>query len=138
MVRMKYALIPALLMVISLPALAQPQLPDSMGKAGETTPNPICSKLTNRSTVSIQGTLATMTRTLPNGDLQQFSDNFKLLPNEQRDICAAGPFYEGRRIELTIRTLFPLFSCKTQLGKEIFLDMEEDADGIKHYSATCY
>jgi hypothetical protein len=104
---------------------------------GEVTRQPICSKLTNRSTVTIQGTIALAPQTLTNGESHQFSNNFKLSPGERQDVCASGPFYEGRRIELTIRTLFPLFSCKTALGQEIFLDMKQRDDGIKEYSATC-
>lgn len=123
---------------LALPVAAQPQFPSSLGKAGEITRQPICSKITNRSSVSIQGTISLMPQTLANGDLHQFSDNFKLAPKEQREVCASGPFYEGRRLELTIRTLIPLFSCKTSLGKEIFLDMGEGEDGVKRYSATCY
>jgi hypothetical protein len=131
---MRYFLI-LIALLFSAPAFAQNAVP---GQHGEITKQPICSKLTNRSTVNIQGSISLATQILPNGDPQQFSDNFKLAPKEQREVCASGPFYEGRRIELTIRTLIPLFSCKTALGKEIFLDMGEDADGTKRYSATCY
>lgn len=106
------------------------------GEQGEITKAPICSKIINRSSVNIQGTIALAPQTLPDGSPQQFSDNFKISPGEFREVCASGPFYEGRRIDLTIRTLIPLFNCKTMLGQEIFLDMEEK-DGIKRYSATC-
>lgn len=104
---------------------------------GEVTRQPICSKLTNRSTVTIQGTITLAAQKLANGETHQFSENFKLSPNETQDVCASGPFYAGRRIDLTIRTLIPLFSCKTALGQEIFLDMKEVDGGLKQYSATC-
>lgn len=76
-------------------------------------------------------------QTLKDGSLQQFSDTFKLKPKESTQICASGPFYEGRRIDLTIRTLIPLFNCKAALGEEIFLDMKQNDDMTKTYSATC-
>ena len=134
---MKFAFALALLYLAAYsPAFAASAI--GAGQEGEITKQPICSKVTNRSTVNIQGTIALAPQTLPDGTPQQFSDNFKLAPNEQKDVCASGPFYEGRRIELTIRTLIPLFSCKTALGREIFLDMGEGDDGTKRYSATCY
>lgn len=130
---MKTFLILLVALVTATPAMAQ----IGAGEQGEITKTPICSKLTNRSTVSIQGTIALAPQTLPSGEPQQFSDNFKLAPGESREICASGPFYEGRRIDLSIRTLIPLFNCKAALGEEIFLDMEEQPDTTKKYSATC-
>lgn len=138
---MKQILLIAATFFLTIPALAQSpsarftagaQMPD-----GEVTRQPICSKLTNRSSVTIQGTITLAPQRLENGDVHQFSDNFKLSPGQRQDLCASGPFYEGRRIDLTIRTLFPLFSCKAALGQEIFLDMEEGPGGTKKYSATC-
>lgn len=133
-----FLLTTALLFGLSSSALAQPQLSNDMGRDGEVVHQPICSKLVNRSGVTIQGTVMTQKQVLKNGQEQQFSDNFKLSPNQFREICSSGPFFQGRKIDLTIRTLIPLFNCKTQLGRTIYLDMEEDSEGIKRYSATCY
>lgn len=132
---MKQILLLAFLLVVTMPAFAQAPARKAMPE-GEVTAQPICSNLTNRSTVTIQGTITLAPQVLKNGETHQFSDNFKLSPNQTREVCASGPFYEGRRIDLTIRTLFPLFSCKTALGQEIFLDMKQEA-ATKKYSATC-
>lgn len=136
---MRHLLLFPALLFLSLPvSAASPLPPVGGGKDGEVTRQPICANLINRSVVNIQGSIALMPQVLPDGTPQQYSDIFKLSPNEKKEICASGPFYEGRRIELTIRTLIPLFSCKTSLQRDIYLDMTEDYDGVKKYSATCH
>ncbi len=122
-----------------MPALAQP-LPSSNtgGKRGEITAKPICSKLTNRSDQTIMGTLSTAPQRIESGDMVRHQDNFKLIAGASKEFCASGPFYEGQRLELTLRTLIPLFSCKTKINREILLYAEEDLDGVKRLSADCY
>lgn len=125
-------------LALASPAFAaSPIKPIEFGKEGEISRQPDCANLINRSSVTMNGTIALMPQTLPDGKIQQYMDNFKLAPNESREICASGPFYAGRRLELTIRSLIPLFSCKTSLAGDIHLDMSEDYEGVKQYSATC-
>lgn len=126
------------LLVAAMPAAAQLPLPAVAAKAGEIITRPVCGQLVNRSSVNILGSVATMPQNLPDGTPVRHKTNFKLAPSERKEICSTGPFYEGRKLELTIRTLVPLFSCYTQIGGEVFLDMREDRDGVKRYSATCY
>jgi len=123
----------AVLFGIATPASAQTPL---LGRDGEITPYPICSHLINRSTVTMYGSLETMPQDIDGKSVHQDS-NFKLAPGEKREFCASGPFYAGQKLELTIRTLIPMFSCKTGIAKDIYLDMQEDDDGTKTYSATC-
>lgn len=129
------------LSILLLALLAAPssfaQINNLPQKEGEVLSKPICSALKNRSDVSIQGTLATAPQTLKNGDISRHRDNFRLMPGERKEFCVSGPFFEGRRIELTIRTLIPLFDCKTKITKEILLDSIIQDDGSRKYSATC-
>lgn len=83
------------------------------------------------------GTLATAPQKLPSGDTAKHRDNFKLPAGERKQFCAAGPFYQGQRLELILRTVIPLFSCKTKIDREIFLDAKQE-NGYKKLSATCY
>lgn len=98
---------------------------------------PICSWLTNRSQQAIIGTLATAGQRLESGDIAKHRDNFRLEAGARKQFCAAGPFYEGQRLELILRTIIPLFSCKTKIDREIFLDAKPDENGIIKLSATC-
>lgn len=125
-----------LCLLFAIPAHAQGA--PSRQPAGEITSSPICGKLKNRSDQTIMGTMATKQQKLPSGDLVAHQENFKLAAGEEREFCAAGPFFEGRRLELTLRTLIPLFSCYTKIDREIFLDAKPDDTGFKKLSATCY
>lgn len=117
---------------------AQAQTAPSRQPAGEVTSVPVCGKIKNRSDQTIMGTMATKSQMIASGDVVAHQENFKLAAGEEREFCAAGPFFEGRRLELTLRTLIPLFSCYTKIDREIFLDAKPDGTGFKKLSATCY
>jgi hypothetical protein len=120
---------------LAVPAHAQ--VP-SREPAGEITARPMCGKLVNRSEQTIMGTIATKSQRLSSGDMVAHQENFKLLSGEERELCTTGPFFEGRRLELTLRTLIPLFSCYTKIDRTIYLDAKPDETGFKKLSATCY
>ena len=122
-------------LMIATPAFAQAP---SREPAGEITSQPICGTLKNRSDQTIMGTMATKSQKIASGDMVAHQENFKLLAGQEREFCAAGPFFEGRRLELTLRTLIPLFSCYTKIDREIFLDAKPGPGGFKKLSATCY
>jgi hypothetical protein len=136
---MPRALFPLLCLLLPVfwPSHAFAQINLQEGKEGEVLSAPICGKLINRSDQTIMGTLMTAAQLAPSGDMVKHRDNFTLEAGKEREFCAAGPFYEGRRVELTLRTVIPLFSCKTKLDAPIYLDAKEDENGIKKLSATC-
>ena len=84
------------------------------------------------------GTIATASQKLPSGDIAKHRENFKLEAGDRRQFCTTGPFFEGQRVEIIIRTLIPLFSCKTKIDREIFLDARRDEFDMVKLSATCY
>lgn len=102
----------------------------------EVTSSPLCTFLINRSDQTIMGTIMTMPQTLDSGDSVRHRENFKLVAGARQQFCTTGPFFEGRRVELIIRTLIPLFDCKTKLDRDIYLDAKQE-DGFKKLSATC-
>jgi len=135
---MKHAALALLLIFAAVPALAQPAPPTvGEGKEGEIIQTPICTYMTNRSEQTIIGTIGLAAQTLPDGQVAALSENFKLKAGEKRQVCAAGPFFEGRRIKIVLRTIMPLFECKTKMNHEIFLDADPQAEGFKKLSATC-
>lgn len=120
-------------------AFAQPAPPSvNEGIEGEIIGEPICTFLVNRSDQVIMGTVLTAPQTLESGDNVRHRQNFKLAAGAKQQICAAGPFYAGRRLEVVIRTLIPLFTCRTTLSQEIYLDATPVGGGMKKLSATCY
>ena len=134
---MKPYLLTVLIVIFVSPAFAQIKLPVGTGKEGEILKQPICNWLTNRSDQTIMGFIATASQKVASGDEVKHRENFRLDAGERKQFCAAGPFYEGQRLELTIRTLIPLFSCKTKIDREIFLDAKPEP-GFTKLSATCY
>lgn len=104
---------------------------------GEIIRQPICSALINRSDQTIIGTLSTASQKVESGDVVKHRSNFRLAAGEKMEFCSSGPFYEGRRLEVVIRTLIPLFDCKTKIDQPVYLDATEGAAGFRKLSATC-
>ncbi len=58
---------------------------------------------------------------------------------DRSEFCSSGPFYPGRQLELTLRTLIPTFSCKTNIEMgEIIIQGQLKEDGTTKTWATCY
>lgn len=100
--------------------------------------SPLCSTIENDNEYSVYGTIASKYYTLPNGEQTRHYENFKLGPSTQLEFCSTGPFYEGYRVQLSLRTLIPVFECHTQLGKPIKIIMEKNDEGDTVTYATCY
>ncbi len=127
-----------LFILFLLPFSALAQSSPSSQRMGEITTKPLCGVLVNRSDQTIMGTISTAGQTVSSGDVVRHQDNFKLKSGDRKDFCANGPFFEGKRLEITLRTIVPLFTCKTQIDKEIYMDAKLDENGINRLSATCY
>ena len=120
--------------------------------AGEIVSDPICFMLINRANHKINGTFRTDLYTREDGKQARHSSNFRFdatgskdeqgYPSDRAEFCSYGPFYEGRKLELTIKTLFPVFSCKTNVESgPITLSSEPIEDnpmGGYRYFATCF
>lgn len=108
------------------------------GREGEILSQPVCGVLVNKSEQTIMGTVSTAPQMI-GGDIIRHRDNFRLEAGERKEICARGPFYEGRRLEIVLRTIIPLFDCKTRLDRgEIALDVTVKDSGFRTLTATCH
>lgn len=125
-----------LIALLFIPSPVFSQMPQSIQRAGEVTTAPICGFLINRSNQTMMGTLMTMPQTVSSGDTVRHRENFRLEAGARKQFCTTGPFFEGQRIELVLRTLMPLFSCKTRIDRDIYLDTKEE-NGFKKLFATC-
>jgi hypothetical protein len=112
--------------------------PSSAQDRGEITTKPICGTIVNKAGQSVMLTIDTKAQRIESGDMVRHSENFKLLDEEEREICARGPFYEGQRLELTIRSLVPLFTCQTKIDKPVIIQSTLLPSGAKKLSATCH
>ncbi|MEM6780862.1 MAG: hypothetical protein AAF569_03265 [Pseudomonadota bacterium] len=106
---------------------------------------PICTQIVNEADYTVRGSIATArsTYTDPNdstrdGTQARHSANFMLKPGERWDVCSSGPFYEGQRLELTLRTLIPVFECQTALIAPIVIRSHRDENGTLKTWAECF
>ncbi len=118
--------------------------------AQEITPQPICFTIRNEAPYKIYGQMATDYYTAPDGTKARHTGTFRLekagTRHKEKDhfidrseFCSSGPFYDGRQLELTLRTLIPIFTCKTnvEVGEIVINGMQRD-DGTTKTWATCY
>lgn len=104
--------------------------------AGEVAPFKECANLRNATNQEVMGVI----RTAPykfQGSVDRHEGNFRLMPDENVVVCSTGPFYEGYKVDFTIRTIMPLFSCKTRLSGDIVIRKKENEDGIELLYADC-
>ena len=132
-----------LLFALSFSSVAMAQEPDIVS-------DPICFVVRNSADFKMYGNLGTDYFTRPDGIKARHRSNFQLsaagsyddegYPSDRAEFCSYGPFYPERKLELTIRTLFPVFSCKTRLDQgEIVLRATRKADDSGYdYFADCY
>ncbi len=131
-------LIIPLLLLFSAPAFAQ-----------NITASPICFTVKNEAPYTVYGEIATDVIENEDGQEIKHTGSFRLQKAgtthkeghflDRSEFCSQGPFFPGRQLELTIRTLIPVFSCKTnvELGEIIIKGTIKD-DGTTKTWAICY
>lgn len=124
--------------------------PTSNAQTPDIVTDPICFQIRNSQDFSMLGSIVTDYYTRPDGVKARHRSNFRLgaagslddegYPNDRAEFCSYGPFFPGRKLELTLRTLFPVFSCQTRLDMgEIVLKAKRNADDSGYeYWAECY
>lgn len=110
---------------------------------------PICFVIKNEAPYMVYGDISTNYQENENGTKVRHTATFRLqklgtnnddgFPLDETEICSQGPFYPGRQLELTIRTLIPIFSCKTNIEiGEIIIKGKINDDGTTKTWAVCY
>lgn len=128
-----YLLLAALALFIAAPVCAQVFIePIAPGRAG-------CSDLINRTAHTVRGSVRTALTPNAAGDMVRHEENFAIPAGGQWKICSDGPFFDGGRVQLSIKTVFPVFECKTKLGSPIIITaLRKKDDSGYDWSATCY
>ena len=106
-------------------------------RAGETVPVPICFNIINQAPYTVIGSVATDTYDAPGGSKARHRANFRLKVREHTQFCTTGPFYPDRKMELTLRSLIPLFSCMTKIDGNIVIRGERKPQGGTKTWAEC-
>ena len=125
---------------------ARAQTPQVMG---EIVQEPICFSVRSEAQHKVFGRIATEKYIRPDGIKTRHRFNFRLdpagsldengQPTDRAEFCSYGPFFEGRKLDLTLRTLVPIFSCKTRIDQgEIIITGERNAEGSLVTKAHCF
>ncbi len=128
----------ALSFVWTLPARAQEILSD-----------PLCFNVRNEAPYKVYGNFGTDYYTAADGTKARHRSNFRLdepgsvdeqgYPSDRAEFCSYGPFYPDRKLEIVLRTLVPVFSCKTKIDQgEIVIKGRRKPEGGAETWAECY
>ena len=125
---MKHVSLLIALLTLFLPRLAQ---------AGDVTPFKECATLVNSAGQIVMGVVKTESFKFK-GQIIRHEKNFSLEDGETVEVCSTGPFFQGYKVELTIRTIMPLFTCQTRLSGNIYLRKKwDDENGVYVLYADC-
>lgn len=124
---------------IMILALVLPLLTAGAAQAQQTTETPYCFKVKNTAEWTILGDVSTDYFTAPDGQRGRHRANFRLGPGEEKEMCSYGPFYPDFKQDLTLRTIVPIFSCRTRVDKgDILVKGEIGSDGKSKTWAECF
>ncbi len=141
---MRYILLILLLFILT------PRTVGAQTTAGEVTQKPICFQIHNEAPYSVHGEISTNHYTKADGTKTRHTGVFRLkaagtlhkekgYPLDITEFCSSGPFYPDRQLEITLRALFPIFSCKTSIEiEDIVIKGKYNKDGTTKTWAICY
>ena len=113
---------------------------------------PICFAIRNEANYQVKGNFSTARFTRPDGIVARHRSNFRLEKAgtinpetleqlDRSEFCSYGPFLPDRKLIMTLRTLFPVFECKTRvdMGEVIIIkgQRREDDTGVITW-AECF
>ncbi len=119
-------------------------------RAQEIVNEPICFILRNEAPYKVYGSFSTDYYTRADGVRARHRSNFRLeeagttdekegYPLDAAEFCSYGPFYPDRKLDLTLRTLVPIFSCKTRIDQgDIIIQGHRKPEGGTETKALCY
>jgi hypothetical protein len=132
------ACLPALAQQDPVPRPAIPAPPPMVaGSEGEILSEPVCFNVINKAPYTVTGTIGSNVFRNKDGIETYHRGNFRLEQGQQTNFCAAGPFYAGRRLDLTLRSLIPLFSCRTAVTGDIIIYGRHKEEGGTDTWAAC-
>ncbi len=110
---------------------------------------PLCFAVRNEAPYKIYGNFGTDYYTAADGRRARHRSNFRLdepgstdkegNPSDRAEFCSYGPFYPDRKLEIVLRTLVPIFSCKTRIDQgEIVIKGKRKPEGGTDTWAECF
>ena len=144
---MKIFTLGAVLLVLAFPLNAKAQEPAISAAAaspsadaepdGEIVDKLICFNVVNKAPYTVTGTFSTDIYKTPEGIEAHHRANFRLEKEQKTNFCTEGPFYAGRKLDLVLRSLIPLFSCRTAITGDIIIYGRRKEEGGTDTWAAC-
>jgi hypothetical protein len=119
--------------------------------AQEVLKDPICFNVVNEAPYTVFGSFLTAYYVNPDGIKTRHRSNFRLeaagtvhekgYPLDKAEFCSYGPFLPDRKLDMVIRTLVPVFSCKTRIDQGPIIirgKRKEGPGGGTETSAVCF
>lgn len=105
----------------------------------EKTADPLCFSIRNGTSYTVFGSIVTEYYMTDKGIPGRDRNNFRLDAGEIKEHCSNGPFYgeNGDELELVLRTVIPIFSCRFPAYGEILIYSEKNKDGSTKTLAAC-
>jgi hypothetical protein len=141
---MKWALISAMALIL-LPGAAMAQ-----NENLDIVADPLCFSVRNEAPYKVYGSFSTTEVTRPDGTKMRHRSNFRLDEKgavdpktaeklDRAEFCSYGPFYPGRKLELVLRTLVPVFNCLTKIDQgELVISGYRKPEGGAVTTAACF
>ena len=112
--------------------------PLSGAQAQLLSPYPYCFEIINRAPWSVYGTVESKPHTSSAGVVTHHRSNFRLEAGARESVCSSGPFYNGYRLRLVLRTLIPIFECYTAANRDVVITGRTISETESETKATCY
>lgn len=114
--------------------VTEPTMPYSDGMVSN---QPYCFNLINQAPYSVTGSISTNYFVRSDGIKTRHRSNFRLDRGDMHEVCTTGPFYDGNKLELVLRTLVPVFTCKTAVTGDIVIEGRYLREGGTETRANC-
>jgi len=110
---------------------------------------PVCFVVRNDAPYTVMGSFTTAYYLNEKGTKARHRSDFQLYasgsydvaghPSDRAEFCTYGPFLLGNKLELSLRTIFPVFQCNTRVDRgEIVITGVRKPDGGTETKATCF
>jgi len=114
--------------------VTEPARPEALGPVSETAE---CFHLVNKAPYTVFGSIHTNYYIREDGIKTRHKSNFRLEKDRVAEFCTSGPFYDGHKLELVLKTLIPVFECKTGINGDIIIHGWHKDGGGTETSAHC-
>lgn len=108
-----------------------------MAQAQVFSDHPLCLTIYNGTDREVVGHVETDAFYDVTGKLSWHRQNFRLDVQKEERVCSTGPFFKGFKLRVVIKTIMPLYSCKTDMNRKITISRKIDETGFNTYVMDC-